>query len=88
MAEFNDLNTFSEYFAEVVLGHINAFPESVTKEQKQSQLQKHISIKLINPSVPGYLTHAYTDMISYRFPEDENRRCFYTSEINPPPPKA
>ena len=86
--EFNDLNTFSEYFAEVVLGHTNAFPEAVKKEQKQSQLQKHLTIKLINPSVMGDLGNAYTDIISNRFPADENHWLFYAPEINPPPPKA
>lgn len=88
MEEFNDLNTFSEYFAEVVMGHSNAFPESAKKEQKQSHLQKHMTIQLINPSVLGYLPNAYTDIISFRFPEDENHNRFYAPEINPPPPKA
>ncbi len=88
MEEFNDLNTFSEYFTEVVLGYKNAFPESVKKEQKQSQLQKHISIKLINPSVMVYITRENANAISFRFPEDENDTRFFSREINPPPPKA
>ena len=86
--DFNDLNTFTEYFAEVVFGHINAFPESIHKEQKQTQLQKHITVKLVtNP--PAFHVSAGSDLnAGYLSPRNENGTLAYSREINPPPPKA
>lgn len=88
ISEFNDLNTLSEYFTEVILGYTNAFPESVQKEQKQSQLQKHMAVKLTGPSFSGYTVNTYSASVSFLFPENENDNRLFSQEINPPPPKA
>jgi hypothetical protein len=88
ISEFNDLNTLTEYFSEIVLGHKNAFPESVNKKQHQSQLQKNMGIKLFHTiSEEQVLPKAFlADLFS--FPANENNTMNYVQEINPPPPKA
>lgn len=88
LTEFNDINTITEYVSEIVLGHTNAFPEFARKEEKQSQLQKHIDFKMLNPGnvfvsinfvkAPLLFTSLRKEPYSYQF----------FKEINPPPPKA
>jgi hypothetical protein len=88
LQEFNDLNTFTEYFAEIVLGHINAFPESVQKEQKQSQMQKHVAFKLAG-FTPLICTNNNTHLQNcYQSPANDNKTCLFCKEIIPPPPKV
>lgn len=86
--EFNDLNTITEYFAEEVLGKKDAFPEPVHKEQKASQLQKHVSVKLLNTTADFTIVRHdnLSSPITLCYSED-NIRLFAT-EIVPPPPKC
>ena len=89
LTEFNDLNTITEYVAEVVLGHKNFFPESAKQDHhKQNQAQKHITVKLYNP-LSAYIplqSAEYRDQ--FQIPADDNNLCFFSRDINPPPPKA
>lgn len=87
LSEFNDLNTITEYFAEVVLGYTNMFPESSQKQQKQAQLQKHLDIKLFNTVSCYTADKDIPASFSFEFPIDERYRYLFFKEINPPPPK-
>jgi len=65
LTEFNDINTIAEFVSEIMLGKVNSFPEFATKTQKQSQLQKHISIKIINDITtvePEFYVNTFTDL--------------------------
>ncbi|MES2003366.1 MAG: hypothetical protein V4450_02505 [Bacteroidota bacterium] len=87
LSEFNDLNTITEYLAEVVLGHSNIFPEAPQKEQKQAQLQKHLDVKLYVVFI-GYTEMKPTPLLkNFQFPLDEQYSHLFFKEINPPPPK-
>ena len=88
LSEFNELNTVTEYFAEVVLGHKNAFPESKEKKQKQSSIQKNGSVKLYNPSSAVCITPRTVTQSVFCMPADDNDTRSMSREINPPPPKA
>lgn len=88
LSEFNDLNMITEFVAEILLGHTNAFPEFAKKEEKQTQLQKHITIKLISSTdALVQVTHA-PFMRLFCFSQNEKNRFQFFKEINPPPPKA
>lgn len=88
LTEFNDLNTVTEYFAEVVLGHKNAFPESKVKRQRQSATQKNLGIKLYNPSSAVCINARPVSLPGFCIPADDNDTHSMSREINPPPPKA
>jgi hypothetical protein len=88
LTEFNDINTIAEFVSEIMLGKVNAFPECSNKTQKQSQLQKHISIKIINDQKiiePEFLMIAKVQFCTAL----KNKYLYeYFQEINPPPPKV
>lgn len=86
--EFNDLNTLTEYLAEVVLGNKNVFPESLEKDQPASQLLKHFSVKLFNPTAFVTLESQTDHQIPFIVYYKEDDILLYASEIIPPPPKA
>jgi hypothetical protein len=89
LTEFNDLNTITEYITEVVLGHKNFFPESARPDhQKQNQEQKHITLKLYNPSMDYIALQLADPFAGYQIPSNENDTYMYSRDINPPPPKA
>lgn len=85
--DFNYVDTYIEYIAEVILKYDNAIPESKHRQQKELQQHKQLEIvfeniyPLLNFSWKHNLTeHArvYSDKYPYQF----------IKEINPPPPKA
>ncbi len=88
LTEFNDINTIAEFVSEIMLGKVNSFPEFANKTQKQSQLQKHISIKIINDITtvePEFYVNTFTDLGT----SIKDKYLYeYFQEINPPPPKA
>lgn len=88
LTEFNDINTIAEFVSEIMLGKVNSFPEFANKTQKQSQLQKHISIKIINDITtvePEFYVNTFTDLDT----SIKDKYLYeYFQEINPPPPKA
>jgi len=88
LTEFNDINTIAEFVSEIMLGKVNSFPEFATKTQKQSQLQKHISIKIINDITtvePEFYVNTFTDLDT----SIKDKYLYeYFQKINPPPPKA
>ena len=88
LTEFNDINTIAEYVSEIVLGHVNAFPEFATKTQKQTQLQKHITIKIINEGNFFEPRPFATAPLRFYTSIRENYLYEFFHEINPPPPKV
>ena len=84
---FNYIDTFVEYVAEVILKYDNAIPES--KDRQQKELQQHKQFVLVSekteclsgcfyPVILTPLPRSYADRYAYQF----------IKEINPPPPKA
>ena len=84
---FNYIDTFVEYVAEVVLRYDNAIPESKDRQQKELQLHKQFEIAfqkvaIVLPKISGTITKN-----AYRNADDKYAYQFI-KEINPPPPKA
>jgi len=85
--DYNYIDTYIEYLAEVVMKYENAIPESKHRQHKQFQLHKHLqiicqqvqlSLSLLSPSATVAKVYpAYTNRFAYQF----------IKEINPPPPK-
>lgn len=88
LTEFNDINTIAEFVSEIVLGNVNSFPEFSTKTQKQSQLQKHISLKIINDQSSIKVELPLLNSIGFSTGIKEKYLYEFFQEINPPPPKA
>lgn len=86
---FNDLNSITEYISEVVLGHVNSFPESAQKTDSKSQNIKHVDIKIYQSAEHSFvLDNQYGILLLYSFPLDETYSYLFAKEITPPPPKA
>ena len=84
---FNYIDTYVEYIAEVILKFDNAIPESKDRQQKELQLHKQFELvfqKIKAVTIPFIeITKAnrffnFSDMYAYQF----------VKEINPPPPKC
>ena len=85
---FNFVDTYVEYIAEVMLKYENAIPESNHRQHKQVQMHKHLQIicqpvKTLQQEVlpDPFLSKLYGDYsnsFAYQF----------IKEINPPPPWA
>ena len=88
LSEFNDINTIAEFVSEIVLGKVNSFPEFANKTQKQSQLQKHISLKLINDNFKVETEYCLTSDVELNILFNDQYLYEYFQEINPPPPKV
>jgi hypothetical protein len=71
-----------------VLGKVNSFPEFSNKTQKQSQLQKHIIIKIINDNtfIAPDLKVNSNNLVGIAI--KDKYLYEYFQEINPPPPKV
>lgn len=84
---FNYMDTFVEYVAEVILKHDNAIPESKDRQQKDFQQHKHIQVAIqkIEPMLQTVPIGLYIV-----FPQNNEDKYAYqfVKEINPPPPKA
>ena len=89
ISEFNDINSIAEYISEIVLDHVNAFPEYAQRTNNKTQNIKHVDIKIYKPVEQTLsLINHYQTLVSYSFPLDETYSCLFPKEINPPPPKA
>ncbi len=84
---FNYIDTYVEFVAEVILKHENAIPETKNRPQKEWQMQKQFELvcqKIVpitidffeSPSKKIYSN--FTDNYAFQF----------IKEINPPPPKS
>ena len=86
-ADFNYIDTYVEYIAEVILKYDNAIPESKDRQQKELQQHKQFEVVFEIPAIilnpfsikPTKILHQdYADKYAFQF----------IKEINPPPPKA
>ena len=85
--DFNYIDTYIEFVAEVVLKYENAIPETKNRQQKEWQLQKQFELvfQKIEPITVSFcpkkiqtLFASYSDKYAFQF----------IKEINPPPPKG
>ena len=85
--DFNYIDTYVEFIAEVILKYDNAIPESKNREQKELQMQKQFELvfQKIEP-----LTISFFDEITEKhFLNFSDKYAYqFVKEINPPPPKA
>lgn len=90
IGDINEINSFVEYVAEVVLDYKNALPEYQHHytSHKELQLHKHISVKLINLDHDPIDRLVLDDHRHFRPSLKESYDFLYYKEINPPPPKA
>ncbi|HVZ95901.1 MAG TPA: hypothetical protein VG847_03440 [Chitinophagaceae bacterium] len=84
---FNYIDTYVEFVAEVILKHENAIPETGNRPQKEWQMQKQFELvcqKIVPITIHFFASPSkkiychFTDSYAYQF----------IKEINPPPPKA
>jgi hypothetical protein len=90
LSTFNDLNTVVEYVTEIVLGHIDAFPEfdNGSTSSKDYPLQKQIDLKILPVEVYS-LIHQNVSLVSHLFiPMDERCTSSFCKDIIPPPPRC
>ena len=90
IGEVNQIDSVTEFVAEIILDHKNAFPEDGAHNRRSgsSHQMKHISLKIIsfpkrNPTQPSCFSLRPTAILS----KEEYRYLFF-SEIIPPPPKV
>jgi hypothetical protein len=86
-ADFNQLNSFSEYISEVMLGHKNQYPEFSGHTKHKSHWQKHMGMK---PFIPINTTLLAVPMAAKRtliIPTAVSTYDEYLNIINPPPPR-
>ena len=84
---FNYIDTYVEFVAEVVLKYENAIPETKNRQQKEWQLQKQFELvfQKIEPITVSFCPeNRQTSFVSY-----SDKYAFqFIKEINPPPPKG
>lgn len=85
--EFNYIDTYVEYIAEVILKYDNAIPESKNREQKE--LQQHKQFELVFQKIEPLAIYFNEGLIKKRFINFSDKYAYqFIKEINPPPPKA
>jgi hypothetical protein len=85
--DYNFIDTYVEYVAEVVLKHDNAIPETKHRQQRQFQLHKHLPIICQLVKVPLTATTYCSLHLKYK-PFSSSFVPQYIKEINPPPPRS
>src|ERR1035437_5149378 len=85
--DFNYIDTYVEYIAEVIFKYDNAIPESKDRQQKELQMQKQfdLAFQKIEPITISF----FEKIIKKRFINFSDKYAYqFIKEINPPPPKA
>ena len=84
---FNYIDTYVEYIAEVILKYENAIPESKNREQKELQIQKQF--ELVFQKIERLTISFFDEIIENEFLNFSDKYAYqFIKEINPPPPKA
>lgn len=83
---FNYMDTFVEYVAEVILHNDNAIPESKDRQQKDIQQHKHIQVA-IQKTEPLLQVLPIAHFIVFPQSNEDKYAYQFVKEINPPPPK-
>jgi hypothetical protein len=85
--DFNYIDTYVEYIAEVILKYDNAIPESKDRQQKELQMQKQF--ELVFQKIEPITISFFEKIIKKRFINFSDKYAYqFIKEINPPPPKA
>jgi hypothetical protein len=85
--DFNYIDTYVEYIAEVILKYDNAIPESKDRQQKELQMQKQF--ELVFQKFEPIAISFFEEIIKKRFINFSDKYAYqFIKEINPPPPKA
>ena len=84
---FNYIDTYIEYIAEVILKYNNAIPESGNREQKD--LLQHKQFEIIYQAVEFQkpVRLGIVNSENNKLPYTDRYSSRYIKEINPPPPK-
>ena len=84
--DFNYIDTYVEFIAEVVLKYDNAIPETQNRQQKEWQFQKQFVV--VCQEIQPVAVSFYSGEIKKSFIHPSDRNSLqYIGEINPPPPK-
>ncbi len=84
--DFNYIDCYIEYVAEVVLKYENAIPESKSRHQKDLQRHMQLQVYQISKSTAFAKPAVYESTGPFfNFPDTNIYQ--YIAEINPPPPK-
>jgi len=84
---FNYIDTYVEYIAEVILQYTNAIPES--KDRQQKELQQHKQFEVTFQKITPLTIPFFALTAKKTFPNFSDRYAYqFIKEINPPPPKA
>ena len=85
--DFNYIDTYVEYIAEVILKFDNAIPES--KDRQQKELQQHKQFEVVFQKIIPIGISFFEEINGKRFPNSLDRYAYqFTKEINQPPPVA
>ena len=84
---FNYIDTYIEYIAEVILKYENAIPES--KDRQQKELQQHKQFEVAYQKISPITISFFEVTTKAIFLNFSDKYAFqFIKEINPPPPKA
>jgi hypothetical protein len=84
---FNYIDTYVEYIAEVILKFDNAIPESKDRQQKELQMQKQF--ELVFQKIELLTIPFFDEITEKQFSNFSDKYAYqFIKEINPPPPKA
>jgi hypothetical protein len=84
----NEINSFVEYFAEVVFDHKNALPEYQKSSHDNQQVHKHFGINHLAVEDRKTFEHPCAQSGIVLSPLQKGYDYLFFKEINPPPPKA
>ena len=84
---FNYIDTYVEFVAEVILKYDNAIPETKNRQQKELQMQKQF--ELVFQKIEPITISFFEEKTEKRFLNSSDKYAYlFIKEINPPPPKA
>ncbi len=84
---FNYIDSYVEYIAEVILKYENAIPES--KDRQQKELQQHKQFEVVYQKISPITISFFEVTTKETFLNFSDKYAYqFIKEINPPPPKA
>jgi hypothetical protein len=85
--DFNYIDTYVEFVAEVILKHENAIPELPNRDQKEAQMQKQF--ELVFQKIESFHIPFIGEERQNSFSHSSDGYAYqFVKEINPPPPKV
>ena len=85
--DFNYIDTYVEFIAEVVLKYDNAIPETKNREKKEMQMQKQF--ELVFQKIESLKFTFFQDVLNKPVINFNDQYAYqFIKEINPPPPRA